>query len=541
MFDVDDDFNPDEYYPGQPSNPSDYTGNDFEDDSQTTRSTATKKRSGPFGPKKYRDPMEEAIKAAERVARLEELGYSGDPEYNYSQSSRSSRRSKKRKKKSKRRRGKDSKRELDEDPSDDDDDGDDDDDDEKRPPRRRGRRRRQPRLAADDPARRRVAPGKDKSDKRPKVLKPDRTPQMIQKILKESQSNPFMALLENYLHEIDLNSFRHFKPAKIVTFIRHFVQNLEKGLDKEKIFRDTIRDRATFSGISWYKEKEIFNELDKKIMTPIIHLKLLARKYENEKNLPPDVKMDPKDICPCKNYIIRPGFDKPYAVSINDNVYSVLPPEHHKDKHTSIRKLGGTFKVVPNWKKERECMLISGPSGSGKTYFAKDYLRKYHKLKPRNKIYLIANKDFEDFNDVPYTKVPITREFFSKVRVNDFRDSILVFDDVENISTDEEIQRMVQKLIEEILNVGRSMHISILIISHILLNYRFSRNMIMECNKIVMFPGSGARHQYKNFLSTYVGLDKKQIDKLLKTKSRWLAIDKEAPITVITDDNVEIL
>ena len=73
------------------------------------------------------------------------------------------------------------------------------------------------------------------------------------------------------------------------------------------------------------------------------------------------------------------------------------------------------------------------------------------------------------------------------------------------------------------------------------MNYRFSRNMIMEANKVIMFPNSGVRFQYDNFLKKYIGLSKHQTKEILDTDSRWLCLDKEAPISYLTTNKFKII
>jgi len=245
--------------------------------------------------------------------------------------------------------------------------------------------------------------------------------------------------------------------------------------------------------------------------------------------------------CKCDNYAICYNDERPYVVNKKNDILSVIEPDKHDSKECKGQKLKGTFELCPQYQRDRECILISGPSGSGKTYFAKEYLRKYNKLFPDNLIVLIGNKDFEDFDDIDYLKYPLDEKDVMQLQVNDFEDSIIVFDDVENISHIKKIQERIIAFMEETLNVGRTMHISMIIVSHILMNYKFSKLTILECNRVVMFPNSGVRFQYINFLTKYIGLTKKQIEKVLKTRSRWLCIDKECPLTVMTKSSIEII
>lgn len=363
------------------------------------------------------------------------------------------------------------------------------------------------------------------------------------------QQQLFKRLLKHFLAQIDIDKIlKYIPPEKIQFFITTYVEELNKVRNKKRAYKNI--EPLVFN--KKVKNKTLLSLLDNIIMNPIQYLLILSEKYDKEriKNIGTNKhkyllmkqhpEIDENKLCDCGQFLIKRGFNRPIAVDMDDTVWSIGDPRHMPYECNRIRELNHKFKIVPNWQKERESILISGPSGAGKTYLAQDYLKKYKKLMPQNDIYLFANKDFDNF-DLPYTKPNITDEYLKNKQVNDFANSVMVFDDVENITHNPDTQKLLMRLLEEILNVGRSLKITLLIISHILMNYRFTRNMLMECNKIVMFPNSGAKHQYRNFLKQYVGLDKDQIKKLLNTKSRWLMIDKEAPLTALTDNKLKIL
>lgn len=305
-----------------------------------------------------------------------------------------------------------------------------------------------------------------------------------------------------------------------------------------------------------YKEfKDVFLQplsyIDEFIKKKILHKKggkkeKNKKKEEDEEETDEETEdeinlIDEDECCPCEDFVISQSLQRPFVVDNENDVWSILEPEHKKSDH-GPKEIKGKFQLCPNFNKERECILISGPSGAGKTYLATRYLTKYKKLNPKNPIYLFGTKPFDkkDFKE-KYIKPLLNKENTKKLKVSDFKNCIMVFDDVENMSYDPDTQMNIQRFLEEVLNVGRSLAISMIIISHILMNYRFSRNMIMECNKVAMFPRSGARHQYENFLSKYVGLDKKQIQEALKTNSRWLVVDKECPISIMDKNRFKIL
>ena len=253
-----------------------------------------------------------------------------------------------------------------------------------------------------------------------------------------------------------------------------------------------------------------------------------------------DIDSEDDEDCDCHDYCLQKSDVRPTCIDENDNIWSVLEPEHLKSDH-GVKQIMGDLQPIPNYQRERECILISGPSGCGKSTFAKMYARNYKQLFPGNRVLLIAQKDFTPPTGFPYEKASMDPDKLKQYTIDKWNRSLLIFDDVENLSSNKEVQDYYVKFLEEALNVGRSKKITILMLSHILLNYRFSRNMIMESNKIVIFPKCGLKYQYNKFLKLYCGLDKNAANNLLKQKTRWICIDKEAPLNIVSENQCSIL
>lgn len=236
--------------------------------------------------------------------------------------------------------------------------------------------------------------------------------------------------------------------------------------------------------------------------------------------------------------------NKGYILNLNTNQkYSIITTPH-ETKKCNKQSLTGKFKMLPNQKDERDCIYISGPSGAGKSTFAGDYLKEYKKIYPNNQVLLISKKPLnKDVNPNSYKHIEVTKEFINKIKIKDLKNSLLIFDDIENISNSKEDLKLVYNIINEMLNVGRSYGISILVISHILCNYQATKNILNECTKVVIFPGAGCDGNYKNYMKRHLGFDKKQVDEILKLdpKTRWLMIDKHYPINLLTQNKAKIL
>lgn len=360
----------------------------------------------------------------------------------------------------------------------------------------------------------------------------------------------YQLLIGNIVKNVKNKKTKFFDAEDIRKLAPKFIQKIETENNPWIAFLQVFEDKINIPKNETYKFKKKmsppYDEFKKLFIQPLRYVNAMlekrlqgGKKKEEKKEGTVDAKRSGKK-CPCGKYVISKSQKKPFSINNLDQVFSILDPEHEEWEHGSENEVTGTFQLIPNFNKEREVIVISGPSGAGKTYLAKQYLRKYKKLNPNNKIILYANKPFDDF-DLDYKKGSLEGGEVDKLKVNDFKDSVLVFDDAENITHDKEIQDRLMKFLEELMNVGRTLNITLLIITHVLMNYRFSRNMLMEANRVAMFPTSGMRYQYEQFLKKYVGLNNKQIKDILDTNSRWLVLDKEAPISLLDKNRIKIV
>lgn len=220
------------------------------------------------------------------------------------------------------------------------------------------------------------------------------------------------------------------------------------------------------------------------------------------------------------------------------------------------RVVSSDFEIFPNSSIERESIYISAPSRSGKTTFAKNYCMKYKKLFPNNEIFLFSRKTKdESIDSINPTRINIEEFKYGKNEDEDedrlkemknkfdyklFKNSIVIFDDLENISQDKRIMSNIKKLHDDILNLGGDQKISVITITHNVMCGNKTKNSIAESNKIVIFPNSG--YQYIEFLKRYIGLDNKMAKKLMKEiNSRWMVISRECPLYIMTENEIRMI
>lgn len=205
------------------------------------------------------------------------------------------------------------------------------------------------------------------------------------------------------------------------------------------------------------------------------------------------------------------------------------------------------FEPIPKEiKNQREDINVTGPSGSGKSTFISKYAAKYHKLFPKNGIYLFSKKNEDEvFDDKKYIKrVALNEkaiEDLQSLTVDDLKDTFLIFDDIETLKP-KELNVTVHKLLDEIQMTGRSANITVAILNHIVMAGPRTKTTLSESSALCLFQDASAKHR-KSVLSTYVGLDRDQIDDIedmLKT-SRWIFVHRNRPKYAISENKIILL
>jgi hypothetical protein len=123
----------------------------------------------------------------------------------------------------------------------------------------------------------------------------------------------------------------------------------------------------------------------------------------------------------------------------------------------------------------------------------------------------------------------------TKITPDELENTCCLFDDTEAIP-DKKIREGVEDLRDQLLTVGRSKKITVICISHLILDWKRTKIPVLESNYITLFPRAGQMYQMNRFLKQYCGLDKKQCDKIKNLKTRWICLHKNFPMYLISKD-----
>lgn len=248
-------------------------------------------------------------------------------------------------------------------------------------------------------------------------------------------------------------------------------------------------------------------------------------------------------------------------VTSGPNLGEVIFLEDHHDDHPDDSsedefERGGYDKI--NLKKDvlipllntdqRECPYIAGPSGSGKSTYASSLATCYKKIFPKRDIYIFSRTDVKD--DPAYKKLNPLQIKVDQDLIDNPIDiekdikpgSLVIFDDTTSIR-DENIKKEINKLIVDILEVGRKLGIWIIITSHLVngTDRKLSRVIMNEMTSFTFFPKSGSSYQIDYCLKQYMGLSKKQIEQIFDLKSRWVTVYKNYPMVVLHQHGAYLL
>jgi energy-coupling factor transporter ATP-binding protein EcfA2 len=240
--------------------------------------------------------------------------------------------------------------------------------------------------------------------------------------------------------------------------------------------------------------------------------------------------------------IIKGGEHNGTKIYVSDEIPSDKTKKSNLNKTFEKLKLedDGVFQQIPDTAKEREVGLVCGQSGSGKSTYIKKYCQEYKKTYKNREIYMFSNlKEDETLKDLKINRIKIDEDLIDEpLTVDDFKDSLVLFDDIDVIRS-KQIKDAVYQIMNEILETGRHFNVSCVMTVHYP-NKPNIRTMLNECHFFVYFPW-GAIKSTHYVLENYLGVDRENTKKIKSTKSRWACVFRSFPQVVVTEKNIFML
>jgi hypothetical protein len=202
------------------------------------------------------------------------------------------------------------------------------------------------------------------------------------------------------------------------------------------------------------------------------------------------------------------------------------------------------FQLIPNTKKERSCRLVVGQAGSGKSYFCCEYIKEYIKLYPKRPVYLFTTitSDIGCLKDIKKIKIVQLNNDFANddIPMEDLKQSLCLFDDIDNIR-DKQLKKKLFQTLNDCLQVGRKFEIETIITFHVANAGHDTKIVLNEMNSITFNYKTMGNRSLKYLLDAYLGLDKKQIERIKKLDGRMITVLKTYPKLVLSDKELYIL
>lgn len=229
----------------------------------------------------------------------------------------------------------------------------------------------------------------------------------------------------------------------------------------------------------------------------------------------------------CLDYISDQSSNE---ITIDDGKIVLIPPPIYKLQEGELP--------------ETSRIYVAGPTGSGKSHWCAEYIKEVIKQRKYKNIYIFSNLSEDPILDKisPTPKrIAINENLIDPpILLNEMKDSIILFDDIDAIK-DDKVRKSVQKLRDEANCEGRHYSIFALSTGHQLLNYKLTRNILADCNYITFFPRSGGDYWINQFLKNYCGCSKVEIEKIMNLPSRWVCIKKTYPMMCFYDKGLFLM
>ena len=244
--------------------------------------------------------------------------------------------------------------------------------------------------------------------------------------------------------------------------------------------------------------------------------------------------------------IIEGGKYKGKIVSVQeDGKYNLDEKDNDVRKYQAVKipeEDEGTFQHIPDGVSARQIVYITGASGSGKSYYTAQYCKEYKKRNKNNPIFLFSTLDEDTSIDgvKPYRVVIDETLITDPIDIKEFENSLVIFDDTDCMP-DKKLRSAVNKILDSILQTGRHYNISCILTFHLPSDKNATKMILNECHQFVFFPQNAVTRSLRYVLENYLGLEWQTIQKLKKSKSRWVSIFKNYPQCILTEKGCYML
>jgi len=221
-------------------------------------------------------------------------------------------------------------------------------------------------------------------------------------------------------------------------------------------------------------------------------------------------------------------------------IYMIYEFCRHYKCQAYLLKKQKDFPHLEDMDNQNHRIAVLGKSGSGKSHFTGHLV---DRMNPDKRFIVLSAVD----EDAAYDPLgPIRLDIYDpdtyELPIEEFNNSIVVFDDVENLA-DKAVNKAILRLRNMLLEKGRHHKIDVVSISHDALAGKDTKLVHAESTAAVMFPKYAQAHTMGTYLKKYIGLSADNVQKIkeLGNHSRWIFVSNTAPTYVLHAHGAEIL
>jgi len=185
-----------------------------------------------------------------------------------------------------------------------------------------------------------------------------------------------------------------------------------------------------------------------------------------------------------------------------------------------------------------ERMYIAGVSGSGKSTYTGKYLKFWKKENKDSEIFVYSSVDEDtafdwldpirvDVNDYPENQFNVKQ---------DLQDTLNIFDDIDTLPIN--IRKPIDHLKSHILETGRHYNAAIIVTSHMISNYKSTRQVLNEATSVTLFPKASGSYHINKYLQSHMGFTKLQQERFHNLDSRWVTLFRSYPSYIIWEKGI---
>ena len=181
--------------------------------------------------------------------------------------------------------------------------------------------------------------------------------------------------------------------------------------------------------------------------------------------------------------------------------------------------------------------VVFGVSGSGKSYLVGKMLEEFKKLNPKKDIVIFSNVMEDEALDVlKPIRIPLDMNLVTDpISDEELSNTVVVFDDIDT-EKNKKVRDTVVGIRDHLCEVGRHTKTYVVNTMH-QLNFtrKETRIVLNEATFLIFFPKSGSVRPIVNYFKNIVGIDSKEIKRLVRLPSRWVQINRKYPQCVLYD------